>query len=134
MYELEEIRNKRIIIPRMDLVRNTFVFACFTGLSYSDLIKLSACHIQKGSDGKDWVIIDRSKTNSRCAIPLLPAAIDILKKYESHPAVCSSGKLLPVYSNQKMNSYLKELADICGIKKNLSMHVARHTFATSVTL
>ena len=134
MYELEEIRNKRIIIPRMDLVRDIFIFASFTGLSYSDLKKLETHHIRKGSDGKDWVIIDRSKTNSRCAIPLLPVVIDILKKYENHPAVCSSGKLLPVYSNQKMNSYLKELADICGIQKNLSMHVARHTFATSVTL
>lgn len=134
MYELEEVRNKKITIPRMDLVRDIFIFASFTGLSYSDLKKLSTYHIQKGSDGKDWVIIDRSKTNSRCAIPLLPTAIDILKKYEKHPVVLSTNKLLPVYSNQKMNSYLKELADICGIQKNLSMHVARHTFATSVTL
>ncbi|MBW8332759.1 MAG: site-specific integrase [Prolixibacteraceae bacterium] len=134
MSELEKIRDKRIVIPRMDLVRDVFVFASYTGLSYSDLMKLSTCHIQKGSDGKDWVIIDRSKTESRCTIPLLPAAIDVLKKYEDHPDVLSNNRLLPIYSNQKMNAYLKELADICGIQKNLSMHVARHTFATSVTL
>lgn len=134
LQELILIQNKKIDISRLDFIRNVFVFASYTGLSYSDIEKLSSNHIQKGSDGNDWIIIDRTKTESRCRIPLLPAAKEVLKKYENHPVARSANRLLPIYSNQKMNSYLKELADICGIKKNLSMHVARHTFATSVTL
>lgn len=134
LQELTHIQSKKIDISRLDFIRNIFVFACYTGLSYSDIEKLSSNHIQKGSDGNDWIIIDRTKTESRCRIPLLPAAKEVLKKYKNHPVVISKDRLLPIYSNQKMNSYLKELADICGIEKNLSMHVARHTFATSVTL
>jgi len=134
LQELTHIQNKKIDISRLDFIRNVFVFASYTGLSYSDIEKLSSNHIQKGSDGNDWIIIDRTKTESRCRIPLLPAAKEVLKKYENHPVARSANRLLPIYSNQKMNSYLKELADICGIQKNLSMHVARHTFATSVTL
>lgn len=134
LQELNQIQNKKIDISRLDFIRNVFVFASYTGLSFSDIEKLSSNHIQKGSDGNDWVIIDRTKTESRCRIPLLPVAKEILKKYENNPIALSTNRLLPVYSNQKMNSYLKELADICGIKKKLSMHVARHTFATSVTL
>jgi site-specific recombinase XerD len=132
--ELTQIQNKKIDISRLDFIRNVFVFASYTGLSYSDIEKLSSNHIHKGSDGNNWIIIDRTKTESRCRIPLLPAAKEVLKKYENHPLAMSANRLLPIYSNQKMNSYLKELADICGIQKNLSMHVARHTFATSVTL
>ncbi|MBL7965531.1 MAG: tyrosine-type recombinase/integrase [Prolixibacteraceae bacterium] len=134
LQELNQIQNKKIDISRLDFIRNVFVFASYTGLSFSDIEKLSSNHIQKGSDGNDLVIIDRTKTESRCRIPLLPVAKEILKKYENNPIAISTNRLLPVYSNQRMNSYLKELADICGIKKKISMHVARHTFATSVTL
>lgn len=116
------------------MVRDIFVFACYTGLSYSDICKLSREHLQLGNDGEQWIIIDRSKNDSRCRIPLLPKAKNILIKYKDYPVNSSVRLLLPVHSNQKMNAYLKELADICGITKNLSMHVARHTFATSITL
>jgi integrase len=116
------------------MVRDIFVFACYTGLSYVDISKLNSRNIQKGNDGNDWIILDRTKTESRCRIPILPVAQQIILKYQDHPVVCSSNKVLPVLSNQKMNSYLKELADVCEISKNLTMHVARHTFATSVTL
>ena len=95
---------------------------------------MTANHIHNGDDGGKWIIIDRTKTDIRCRIPLLPQAKAILQKYQTFPVSRNRGKLLPVHSNQKMNEYLKELADICGIKKNLSMHVARHTFATSITL
>ncbi|MBN2814390.1 MAG: site-specific integrase [Bacteroidales bacterium] len=132
--ELEQIKNKEINILRMEIIRDVFVFACHTGLGYAELSKLSGNHIQQANDGEKWIIIDRNKTDIRCRIPLLPQAINILRKYENFPLNRNKGKLLPVHSNQKMNEYLKELADICGIKKNLSMHVARHTFATSVTL
>ena len=132
--EIHKIENKQIGIERLIIVRDVFVFACYTGLSYSDIVKLGHQHLHRGDDGEDWIIIDRSKTNTRCRIPLLPTAKKILYKYRNYPVNISERLLLPVRSNQKMNAYLKELADICGIKKNLSMHVARHSFATSVTL
>lgn len=134
---LEEVRileKKSISLKRLEMVRDIFVFACYTGLSYSDICKLSREHLQLGNDGEQWIIIDRSKNDSRCRIPLLPKAKNILIKYKDYPVNSSVRLLLPVHSNQKMNAYLKELADICGITKNLSMHVARHTFATSITL
>ncbi len=132
--EIHRIEKKRIGIERLAIIRDVFIFACYTGLSYSDIAKLSDNHIHKGDDGEFWIIIDRNKTNQRCRIPLLPNALKILEKYKGYAWKKSAGLLLPVRSNQKMNVYLKELADICRIKKNLSMHVARHSFATSVTL
>lgn len=132
--EIQKIEKKRIGIERLTIVRDVFIFACYTGLSYSDIAKLSYYHIHKGEDGEDWIIIDRNKTKNRCRIPILPKALKILRKYKNYAWNVSEGLLLPVRSNQKMNAYLKELATICGIKKNLSMHVARHSFATSVTL
>jgi site-specific recombinase XerD len=134
LFELEKIRNKPIRIDRLRIVRDIFLFACYTGLSYADIAKLSKMHIHRGSDGEDWIIIDRTKTDTRCRLPMLPIVKDILKKYEGYPVCESRNRLLPVLTNQRMNSYLKELADICDINKNLTMHVARHTFATSVTL
>jgi integrase len=132
--ELEQIRTKEISTLRMEIIRDIFIFACYTGLGYAELKKLNGTHIHQGNDGGKWIIIDRTKTDIRCRIPLLPQAILILQKYENFPITQNRLKLLPVHSNQKMNEYLKELAGICGIKKNLSMHVARHTFATSITL
>lgn len=132
--EVRKLETKYISIKRLEIVRDVFVFACYTGLSYSDICKLSKKHIQQGGDGEEWIIIDREKNDSRCRIPLLPKARYILTKYKDYPVNSSIDILLPVHSNQRMNSYLKELADICGINKNLSMHVARHTFATSITL
>ena len=117
MHELRVIQSKEIKISRLDLVRNIFVFAWYPGLSFSDIAKLDSSHIQKGSDGNVWIIIDRTKTEPRCRIPLLPIANDVLKKYGNHPVASSADWLLPVYSNQKMNSYLKEVATICGILK-----------------
>jgi integrase len=134
MLELEQIRNKQIRTLRMEIVLDIFIFACYTGLGYAELKKLNSTHVQQGSDGGSWIIIDRTKTDIRCRIPLLPQAIAILRKYENFPLNRNGGKLLPLHTNQKMNEYLKELADICGIRKNLTMHVARHTFATSITL
>jgi len=134
MQELEQIKNKEISTIRMEIIRDVFVFACYTGLGYAELNKLTRNHIRYGNDGEEWIVIDRIKTDIRCRVPLLPQAKAILQKYENFPVNRNKGKLLPVHSNQKMNEYLKELAGICGIKKNLSMHVARHTFATSVTL
>ena len=132
--ELEQIRNKEISTLRIEIIRDIFIFACSTGLGYAELKKLNSTHIHIGNDGGKWIIIDRTKTDIRCRVPLLLQAIVILQKYENFPVTQNIVKLLPVHSNQKMNEYLKELAGICGINKNLSMHVARHTFATTVTL
>ncbi|KJF45358.1 site-specific integrase [Draconibacterium sediminis] len=132
--ELTRLEEKEIQIERMSVVRDIFVFACYTGLSYSDIYKLNKSHLHKGIDKKDWIIIDRTKTSNRCRIPLIPEAKRILNKYSNYPKNENSGKLLPVLTNQKMNSYLKELGDICNINKDITMHIARHTFATSVTL
>ena len=132
--ELTKIEVKEIQIERLAAVRDIFVFACYTGLSYSDISKLNINHLRKGNDKKEWIIIDRSKTKNRCRIPILPMAKEILKKYEDYPQNRIKGLLLPVLTNQKMNSYLKELGDICDISKSITMHMARHTFATTITL
>lgn len=132
--ELEQIRNKAFSTLRMVIIRDIFIFACYTGLGYAELKNLSSTHIHLGNDGGKWIIIGRTKTDIRCRVPLLPHAIETLQKYQNFPISQNRGKLLPVHSNQKMNEYLKELASICGISKNLSMHVARHTFATTITL
>lgn len=134
MEELQRLEDKNIQIERLSVVRDIFIFACYTGLSFSDIAKLSRIHLQRGADGKEWIIIDRSKTNNRCRIPILPKAREILKRYEDYPKISNKDILLPILTNQKMNSYLKELGDICAINKNITMHIARHTFATSVTL
>ena len=132
--ELEQIKNKEVSTLRMEIIRDIFIFACYTGLGYAELKKLNSTHIHQGNDGGKWIIIERTKTDIRCRVPVLPQAKAILRKYKNFSENRNRGKLLPVHSNQKMNEYLKELADICGINKSLSMYVARHTFATSITL
>ena len=124
--KLNAIQDKEIKIKRLDAILDIFVFACYTGLSYSDIAKLHRDHLRKGIDKNDWIFIDRTKTNNRCRIPVLPEAKIILEKYQNTPQYKVKGLLLPVLTNQKMNSYLKELADICGVNKELTMHIARH--------
>jgi len=132
--ELRQIETKTLTIERLSLVRDLFVFSCYTGLAYVDVAHLSPENIVIGIDGKKWIVKNRQKTDVLSKIPLLPPALSILNKYKDHPKVCNSNKLLPIMSNQKVNSYLKEIADLCGIKKEVTFHVARHTFATTVTL
>ena len=111
-----------------------FVFSCYTGLAYSDVEKLSKSDITIGIDGSKWIRIHRTKTGSRSSIPLLPVAEQILARYENHPQVEESERVIPVLSNQKSNAFLKEIAIMCDISKPLTTHLARHTFATTVTL
>ena len=131
--ELTDIMSKQIDIERLRLVRDVYIFACFTGLAFIDVKNLKRSHIEN-IDGALWIKKRRQKTKNWSHIPLLEPAIDIINKYENHPTCRDTDFLLPVMTNQKMNAYLKEIADICGIKKNLSTHTARHTFATTVTL
>nr|WP_320117461.1 site-specific integrase [uncultured Marinifilum sp.] len=132
--ELKRLENKEIDLIRLSTVRDIFVFACYTGLSYADISKLKRTHIQKRNDGNAWIIINRTKTKTECKIPLFENSLNIISKYADYPEEVLKGRVLPVSSNQKLNSYLKELAEVCGINKNLTMHMARHTFATTVTL
>lgn len=132
--EVFAIYNKQFLTERLNIVKDIFVFSCFTGLAYCDVYKLSQNHITIGLDGCKWIEIDRTKTNSISKIPLLPIAESIINKYRDNITCINENKLLPVYSNQKMNSYLKEIAAICEINKELTCHIARHTFATSITL
>lgn len=132
--ELDALRNKKFTIDRLNQVRDIFIFSCYTGLAYADVQKLKRSEISIGIDGGKWIFANRKKTNSLSRIPLLPKAIEILNHYSEHPQCLLTDKVLPVLSNQKMNSYLKEIADLCGICKNLTYHIARHTFATTITL
>ncbi len=130
---MQEIASKEFKAERLTLVRDTFLFSCHTGLAYADVKKLKRNEIAVGVDGEQWIFTNRQKTDTSSRIPLLPTSLELLNKYKSHPQ-CVNDKLLPVLSNQKMNAYLKEIADVCGIDKNLTFHIARHTFATTVTL
>jgi integrase len=132
--QLRRIAQENFPAERMALVRDIFLFCCFTGLAYADIKKLKQTEIIKGSDGGLWIIAKRQKTNVTSRIPLLPPALEIIERYKNHPQCTLKGMVLPVLSNQKLNTYLKEIADKCGIHFNLTFHIARHTFATTVTL
>lgn len=125
--ELKVLLNKEITITRLSQVRDIFCFCCLTGLAFMDVQQLKPEHLVADIHGKIWIRKARQKTKNMCNIPLLDEAQKIIDRYRDHPYCQTHGVLLPVCSNQKMNSYLKELADICGIRKNLSTHCARHT-------
>ena len=131
--ELRSLKRKEFKIERVRRVRDIFLFSCYTGLSYSDVEKLKTTDIQTGDDGEKWLIVNRTKTKEPSFILLLDIPLAIISSYKNDPET-RDGNLLPVLSNQKMNAYLKEVADLCGIQKNLTFHMARHTFATTVAL
>lgn len=132
--ELNTIRLKEISVQRLAEVRDVFVFCCYTGFAYSDVYQFQHDAVIVGLDKEYWLSTNRQKTGTRESVPLLPIPLQIIEKYKDDEYCIKSNKLLPVNSNQRYNSYLKELADICGIKKHLTTHIARHTFATTVTL
>ena len=113
--------------PRLNMVRNLFVFCCYTGLAYAEMTALLKKHIIKGFDGQLWIEMERIKTKKMIRVPLLPKALDILDYYDDE-------EVLPKISNQRFNSYLKEMANIIGIEKRLTHHTARKTFASTVLL
>jgi site-specific recombinase XerD len=132
--EIQTIYEKVFVTERLNQVKDIFVFACFTGLAYIDVKQLTLSNISIGIDSGKWIFTHRQKTETASRIPLLPIPQELIQKYAEHPQCINENKLLPVLSNQKMNSYLKEIADVCGIQKDLTFHIARHTFATTVTL
>ena len=125
--EILLIAHKQINIPRLELIRDIFIFSCFTGLAYIDVSNLTPDHIVTLGD-KQWIMTQRQKTSVETNVLLLDIPKAIIAKYGGK--TYRNGKLFPMLTNQKTNSYLKEIADICGIKKNLTFHLARHTFAT----
>jgi integrase len=132
--ELENIEKKAVSSKRLEFIRDLFIFSCYTGLSYVDAVNLSVSSLILGIDGQKWISTRRKKTNTPLKIPVLPRALEIIEKYKSHPGSMNRETVFPLISNQKVNSYLKEIADLCGIEKNLTFHLARHTFATTITL
>jgi len=132
--ELQVMAGKTFATDRLGQVRDAFLFSCYTGLAYADIHKLKRSEISSGIDGEKWIFTRRQKTESPTRLPILPAGMRILEKYANHPICLTKDRVLPVLSNQKMNAYLKEIADCCGITKRLTFHIARHTFATTITL
>jgi len=132
--ELSRIESKEIEIERVQQVKDIFLFCCYTGLAFVDIKNLQPEDISVGVDGKKWIVKKRQKSQQKFSIPLIEKAAKIITRYKENPYCSKNGVLLPVFSNQKMNAYLKEVADLCGVKKNLTTHSARHTFATTVTL
>jgi len=132
--ELQKLENLKLSFPRLDVVRDIFVFSCYTGLAYIDVSNLTRENIRIGIDGNLWILLEREKTKTPSNIPILPQAHNLIKKYVDHPAKKTEQHIFPSFSNQKLNAYLKELADLASINKNLTFHIARHTFATTITL
>ena len=128
--EINSIETKMFSSQRVERVKNLFLFQCYTGLSYVDMAKLISSNIVKGNDGNDWLVFSRTKSKIPVRIPLLSKAKSIIELYKN----AKGDFLMPVYANQNMNILLKDIADLCGIKKNLTTHVGRRTFATTVLL
>jgi len=132
--ELDAMYQKPMHVKRLEEVRDVYVFCCYTGYAFSDVKSFTSQEVCIGLDGEKWIQTKRIKTDSQENVMLLPVALEIIEKYKTHPYCVANDKLLPVISNQRFNAYLQEIADLCGIKKHLTSHTARHTFATTVTL
>lgn len=129
--ELELLEGTEFKSERLQRIKDCFVFSCYTGLSYIDVKELKETNIVKGIDNNYWIYTKREKTDELVKVPILPKAWKILEKYRHYPTY---NGLLPICSNQKVNAYLKEVAGACGVHKNITFHVARHTIATTVML
>ncbi|UOE48663.1 site-specific integrase [Mucilaginibacter sp. SMC90] len=132
--DLNRIAEKNFSSARLEQIRDIFLFSCYTGLAYIDIKNLHREHLTNRYDGEIWIMTNRQKTDIPTRVPLLPQAIELIRKYEYHPKCANTGLLFPVPSNQKVNDYLKEIAELCKIKQTLTFHIARHTFATTITL
>ena len=133
-HELSTLESHPLPVERLATVRDVFVFQCYTGLAYIDVFNLKHSDIKRGDNGDLWIISDRQKTGSAFNVPLLPQALKLIDRYKGHQQCVSRNSVLPVISNQRMNGYLKEIADLCGIESTLNTHKARRTFGSTVTL
>ena len=129
--EINAIESRPIESQRLAVVRDMFLFSVYTGLAYIDVQQLTQANLQRRDDGTTWIVTARQKTNNPVKLPLLDIPRSIVERYAGQG---KKGRLLPIPSNQKVNNYLSEIAGLCGIEKNLTYHLARHTFATTITL
>lgn len=134
LQELIVLEKQTFVTQRLTTIRDIFVFQCYTGLAYIDVYNLRKTDIGIGVDHKYWILSARQKTGNETNIPLLPKALELIEKYTDHPICLQRKSVFPVSSNQKMNEYLKEIATLCKIDRDLNTHLARHTFATTITL
>jgi len=132
--ELLQMATKQFYPARLNIVRDMFLFSCYTGLSYADAVKLRPEDLLTGEDGDRWIQTHRMKNNNRVRVPLLDPAHRLIDHYKDHPRTADGRFLLPRISNQKANQYLKEIMKQLKWTKLLTYHIARHTFATTVTL
>jgi site-specific recombinase XerD len=132
--QLDTISGKIFVSEMLNQVRDIFLFCCYTGLAYANIKKLCRSEIITGIDGEKWIYTRRQKKDISSHIPILPPAMDLIQGYTDHSQALIKERVFPVPSNQKMNAYLKEIADVSGIPQNLTFHIARHTFATTITL
>jgi integrase len=127
--ELKTLEDAVLQQKRLVIIQDLFIFCCYTGLAFNEMAHLEKQHIQIGFDGINWIKMKREKTQRQISIPILPKAQQIIEKYSTE-----NNRIFPSISNQKFNSYLKEIAEIIGIEKRLTHHIARKTFASTVLL
>lgn len=133
--ELEAIKELDTSIERLQVIRDIFVFMCYTGLAFNEVHALKLDHLSRNIQGGYGLIMARKKTQKNIPeIPLLPEALELVRKYENHPKRIREKKLFPVPANQNFNAYLKEIADLAKVEKNITTHTARKTFATTIAL
>jgi len=132
--ELDKIEALKFESYRLDTVRDIFLFSCYTSYAPVDSMNLTIDNLEKDADGVSWIRTTRQKSGVKSDIVALPPVHNIIEKYKDDPRCIDEKRLLPNYSNQKMNEYLKEIAELAGIKKRLTWYVSRHTFATTVCL
>lgn len=132
--ELQVLENCSFKNNTLNRAKDLFIFSCYTGLAYIDLINLTPNNLCLGMDGEYWIKTLRQKTDVAVSVPVLPPALAIIQKYKNDPLVTSKNRLVPMFSNQKVNDFLKLIAKACNIQKYITFHLARHTFATTVTL
>ena len=129
--DLSKIMNAPFSRPKLNFTRDMFVFSCFTGLSFSDLYQLTHEQIIKTDDNTMWLMVNRQKTNTPSNVPLLDIPLKIIEKYKG---LAKNNKVFPMVSCAHTNAYLKEIARECGIRRRLTFHMSRHTFATEICI
>lgn len=134
MDELKKIEEKKFENRRLDVAKDIFLFSCYTSYAPCDAMKLTTDNLIKENENDWWIKTKRQKTNTNSDVFVLPQLKRILEKYKDDFECIKNNRLIPDRSNSNMNLYLKEIADICGITKKLTWYVARHTFATTITL
>ena len=129
--ELDRLMTTPLTRPRHYLIRDLFLFSCYTGIAYSDMCRLTNENLTVAEDGTVWIRTIRKKNGNSCEIPLLELPLQILDRYRG---VASQGRLLPMFANCELNFQLKQIARTCGIERNITWHAARHSYASEITL